>query len=260
MRGFGRGSNLVVRTHAPLRRAITVAALVLLGLFALYFAYELGRYDAGYDRLAAAQQRTELEVTIERLSKANRELRTKLAELDTIRIGRAQERVELSRTIGDLQAEVARQAQELAFYRGIVTEGASPSGVKLQQLRISATEDPLRYRIRLTLIRSGRPDGAVSGSVLLTAEGELDGRSATLDLAALTGGKQRELPFSFRYYENFDQEITLSPGFRPERLTVEVRSNRKGIAPLTETFLWNVDGPRGALALEPTLGGDAPGQ
>ena len=60
-------------------------------------------------------------------------------------------------------------------------------------------------------------------------------------MPALTGGKQRELPFRFRYFENFEQEIMLAPGFRPERLTVEVRSNRKDVAPLSEAFLWSVD-------------------
>ena len=76
--------------------------------------------------------------TTDRLEKANRELRTRLAELDTIRVGRAREQAEVSRTIGDLQAQVARQTQELAFYRGIVAQSAVSLGVKIQQLRISA--------------------------------------------------------------------------------------------------------------------------
>ena len=70
--------------------------------------YELGRYNAGYDRQAVAQQRTELEVKIEHLEKANREMRTQLAELDTIRVGRAHEQAEVARAMGELQAQVAR--------------------------------------------------------------------------------------------------------------------------------------------------------
>ncbi len=100
--------------------------IVLLAVVALYFVYELGRFNAGYDRFAVAQQRTELEVEIEQLTKTNRELRTQLAELDTIRIGRAREQAEVARSIGDLQAQVAHQTQELAFYRGIVAQGAAP--------------------------------------------------------------------------------------------------------------------------------------
>jgi len=158
-------AKLVVRTYAPVRRLILGFAAALLGCFALYVAYELGRYDGGYDRLAAAQQRVELEVAIQNLEKQNRELRTQLAELDTVRVGQERERAEISRTIGELQAQVARQAQELAFYRGIVQQGAAALGVRIHELRISATEDPQRFELHLTLVRSVRPDDTVSGTI-----------------------------------------------------------------------------------------------
>jgi hypothetical protein len=234
-------ANLVVRTHAPARRVLTVLALALLGLFALYVVYELGRFDAGYDRLAVSQERAEHEVITDRLEKANRELRTQLAELDTIRVGRAREQAEVSRTIGDLQAQVARQTQELAFYRGIVAQSAVSLGVKIQQLRIQAAEKPGRYLVHMTLVRSVRPEDVVTGTLALAAEGNSAGQAANLDLGALTGSKLRELPFNFRYFQNFDQEIAIPSGFQPERLTVEVRSTRKGVSPLTQAFLWNVD-------------------
>jgi hypothetical protein len=204
--------------------------------------YELGRYDAGYDRLAVAQQRAELEAAIEHLKQDNHELNLRLAEIDTQRIGWAREQAEVSRTIGDLQAQVARQGQDLAFYRGVGTQTASAGiGVSIQQLRIGATAEPARFRVHLTLVRSVRADDVVNGSAVLELEGEAQGREESLGLAALTAGAQRELPYSFRYYQNLDQEITIPAGVRPERLNIEVRSNRKGIAPLSQTFMWNVD-------------------
>lgn len=234
--------NVVVRTYAPARRLLSAIAFTLLGVFALYVVYELGRFDAGYDRLAVSQERAEHEVQVDRLEKANRELRTKFAELDTIRIGRAREQAEVSRTIGDLQAQVARQAQELAFYRGIVAQSAVSAGVKIQQLRVLAAEKPGRYRVRLTLVRSVRPDDVAAGTLVIAAEGTSGtGQPSSLDLAALTAGKVRELPFNFRYFQNLEPEIALPSGFQPERLTVELRSSRKGVSPLTQTFLWTVD-------------------
>ena len=105
MRSSDGRPNLVIRSHSPTRRLIFIGAILLIAALALYIVYEYGRFNAGYDRLAAAQQRTELEVEIERLNKSNRELRTHLAELDTIRIGRAREQAEVTRTISDLQDE-----------------------------------------------------------------------------------------------------------------------------------------------------------
>jgi hypothetical protein len=217
------------------------AAFVVIGLFALYVVYELGRYDAGYDRLAVSQERTDLEVKIEGLEKTNRELRAKLAELDTIRVGRNQERAEFARTVGELQAQVARQTQDLAFYRGIVSPSTATVGVKIQQLRIAPGLAVNTFRVRMTLTQSGRPDEAVKGAVTLKVDGDSSGSPSSLDYSALTGGKESEHPFNFKYFENFDQEVTLPEGFRPERLTVEVDSDRKGITPLTQSFLWRVD-------------------
>lgn len=234
--------RFVIRTHAPMRRRLILGGALLLAVMGAYILYELGRFDAGYDRLAVAQERRQLEVTIERLEKTNQALRTRLAELETIRISRNRERSEVARTIGELQAQVAQQTQELAFYRGIVTQGPDAPELKIQQLRIVATEVPGRFRVRLTIVHMARPERSVSGAMVLQVEGDAagEGGAASLDHEKLTG-KGREQPFSFRYFESFDQEVVIPEGFRPERLTVEVRSSRKGMAPLRQSFLWRVD-------------------
>jgi hypothetical protein len=236
--------SLVIRTHAPARRLIIFSILAVIAAFAFYIVYEFGRFNAGYDRMEAAQQRTELEVEIERLTKSNRELRTQLAELDTIRIGRAREQAEVTRTIGDLQAQVARQTQELAFYRGIVAQSAAAVGVKVQQVHITAAAGakPDRYSLHIALVRSVRPDTVAIGSLALSVDGtSADGKPATLDQAALTAGRQHELPFNFRYFQNVDEDVALPKGFKPEHVAIEVRSNKKDVAPASQSFPWSVD-------------------
>jgi len=241
MLGKHDGAPRVVRQRTSGLRAALLIAGMLSGAFALYVVYELGRYNAGYDRQAEAQQRTELEVQIEHLEKANREMRTRLAELDTLRVGRAREQAAVARTMGDLQAQVARQSQELAFYRGVVAQGAASVGVKIEQLRITAGARPASYIVHMSLVRSGRADTAATGSVQMSLDGSVAGGARTLDLATLTAGRQRELRYNFRYLESFDQELAVPPGFKPERLNVEVSSGRRDVAPLSQTFLWSVE-------------------
>jgi hypothetical protein len=136
---------------------------------------------------------------------------------------------------------VGRLNQELAFYRGVVTQGANAAEVKIQQLRIAATDASDKFRVKLTLVQPVRPDSVVSGSVVFAVEGMREGKTERVDLAALTAGKQRELPFTFRYLENIDQEITLPPGLKPEQLTVEIRSSKRGVTPLQQSLIWNVE-------------------
>jgi hypothetical protein len=242
MRSSDGRPNLVIRSHSPARRLVLVGVIALLAGFALYVVYELGRYNAGYDRLEVAQQRTELDVEIERLGKSNRELRTQLAELDTIRIGRAREQAEVTRTIGDLQTQVARQTQELAFYRGIVAQGATAVGVKAQTVHITTSTKTQHFRMHIALVRSVRPDSVAIGSIALSVDGSTaDGKPATLDLPALTPAKQKDLPFNFQYFENLDQDVVLPAGFKAEKLELEVRSNKKDVAPASQSFPWTVD-------------------
>ena len=241
MLGRESGAPRVVRSARSAVRAALIVAGVLLGVFALYVVYELGRYNAGYDRQAVSQQRTELEVRIEHLERANRELRTRLAESDTVGAGRAREQAETARSIGDLQAQVARQSQELAFYRGVVAQGAASLGVKIEQLRITAGQPPGTYFVHMSLVRSGRADAPATGTVQLSLDGSAAEGARTLDLAALTAGRQRELRYNFRYLQTFDQQLTVPPTFKPERLNVEVSSGRRDVAPLSQTFVWSVE-------------------
>jgi hypothetical protein len=235
------GAPRVVRQRAPALHIALVTATVLIGLFALYVVYELGRYDAGYDRQAVAQQRTELEVKIEHLEADNRQMRTKLAELDTIRVGRAREQAEVARAMGDLQAQIARQSQELAFYRGVVAQGAAPLGVKIDQLHITPGVRPATFIVHVSLVRSGRADTTAAGTIELTLEGTTDGAPKSLDLPALTAGKVHEMRYSFRYLQSLEQELMVPLAFKPDQLSVEVQSSRHDIVPLSQTFLWTVE-------------------
>ena len=240
MLGKNDGAPLVVRQRAPALRWTLLGAAVLVGLFAFYVVYELGRYDAGYDRQAVAQQRTELEVQIEHLENTNREMRTKLAELDTIRVGRAHEQAEVARAMGDLQAQVARQSQELAFYRGVVAQGAAPLGVKIEQLRVTAGTPRHLHR------------APVAGA--LRARREL-GRGHRAAQSRWHRRRRRQVARSRRPHRRQGARAALQlpllpdprPGdqvplaFKPEQLSVEVQASRQDIAPLSQTFLWNVE-------------------
>jgi cell division protein FtsB len=237
----GLPPKLVVTTYAPTRRMITVVLLLLLVAGGVYGMFEFGRYSAGFDSLAALKQRAALRAEIEAYQASISELRAKIAQLESSTVGQTREREEVQRTIGDLQAQVARANQELAFFRGIVTQNANSAEVKIQQARMVATAAANKFRIRVTLVQPMKPDTVVSGVVVLSVDGELDGKPGRADFATLSGGKKREIPFTFRYLENIEEEITMPPGMKPEQLLVEVRSNRRGSAPVQQSYVWTVD-------------------
>jgi hypothetical protein len=237
----GLPPKLVVTTYAPTRRWITAIVLVLLVAGGVYGMFEFGRYRAGYDVVAGLKQQAALQKTIDTQEATISELRAKVAQLESSTVGQTREREEVQRTIGDLQAQVARANQELAFFRGIVTQNANSAEVKIQQARMVSTSTANKFRVRVTLVQPMKPDTVVSGVVVLSVDGEVDGKPGRADFATLSGGKRREIPFTFRYLENIEEEITMPPGMKPEQLLVEVRSNRRGSAPVQQSYVWSVD-------------------
>jgi hypothetical protein len=237
----GLPPKLVVTTYAPTRRWVTIVLLVLLIAGGIYGMFEFGRYRAGFDAPNAWKERHKLEAEIEAREATIQELRAKVAQLESSTVGQTREREEVQRTIGDLQAQVARANQELAFFRGIVTQNANSAEVKIQQARMVATAAANKFRIRVSLVQPMKPDTVVSGVVILSVDGEVDGKPGRADFATLSGGKRREIPFTFRFLENIEEEITLPPGMKPEQLLVEVRSNRRGAAPVQQSYVWSVD-------------------
>lgn len=233
--------RLVIRTYAPLRRWLVIGGSSLLGILLLYVAFESGRGSAGSAGRVAQELRAGLEQRVAELEAANHELRLKLASQEMSQAGQGRERAELAQTIGELQAQVARQAQDLAFYRGLAGDAAAAPPVRIQQFRVVALGTPGRYALRLILGRPVRPEDVVNGTLALTIEGTQNDKPATLDLAALTSGQQRELRFSYRYLQTFDQPFDLPANFKPERSTLEVRVARKGVEPVRQTFLWSLE-------------------
>jgi hypothetical protein len=237
--------ELVIRPHAPLRRLILTVALIVLGLAGLYVAFELGRYSAGYNIIAAVRQRAQLQSSIAHLKASNTALRGRLIELNTMAAGHAREDQVVARTIGDLQAQVARQTEELAFYQAVVAEGAPAIGLRVGTVRLSSAKPAGHFLVHISLVRAGKTAGMTSGTVSFSVDGQdPGGKATTLDSQALADGGAADVPYNFRYYQELDQTVALPPGFRPAHLTVEVASSHKDVAPLSQSFPWSaVDVP-----------------
>lgn len=234
--------KLVVRTYAPARRWIMLSLSVLLGAMALYVAFELGRYKAGYDAMQAAGERDALQSQIDQLRRTEQEMRVQLTAADEARVAEVRERSEVARSIGELQAQIERQQQDVEFYRGLVPQPRpqDTAVVGVQQFHVVPLVGGQKFALRFSLNRLQRPGEATSGTLAITVDGTRDTAPVSEDLAALTGGKN-ELSFNFRYTSSIEQVVTLPADFKPDRVTIEVRPQGKGVAPYRRTFVWSVD-------------------
>lgn len=233
--------RLVVRTHAPLRRWLLIGGIVVLGIIGVLVAFEWGRDNAGFDGRAARLQRSELHDELDALESENRQLRLKVASLETERTGSVRERTELGKSIADLQADNARLTTDLAFYRSVAGDTTPNDLLKIQQFRVTRSAGQNQYLLRLVLARPLGKEDAINGTIRMTFEGTTAATPVNLDLSSVSGVSSGQLSFNYRYSQTIEQPIQLPAGFTPVRTSVEISPARKGVNPVRTSFIWTVE-------------------
>jgi len=231
-----------------LRIALVVLAALALG----YAGFEIGRSSAGYFAAKAMIERLELGKRNQALEEENKALRHRAAVAEVGQRVDRQAQSDAQHMMGELQAETARQKQELQFYRGLVARQFGAGTLRVQELRIRPEEEERRYRVLITLVQAATRDTIANGTVTLAIEGQ-QGKAPltlplTLPLTDIEIDKRRQFPFSLRFFQQIEVPIELPLDFRPERLHVEYRLGRNP-EPSRQTFDWRVAGEGEAAAL-----------
>jgi hypothetical protein len=229
--------KFIIRRHTPKRTLLLRIATLLIGLFALYVVFEFGRYSAGFDRASASQERRDLQQVIVGLKGQIQNLHAQTAQLQTLQAGAAREHQEVAQEMAALQAQLDRDRQDLAVYRGVIAPSSSGTSLQVQQLRILAGDTANHFVARMTLMQGGKPDATASGDVSVRIVGELHGAAAMVD--ALGGAANGAV--SFRYYQAVDYQIVLPDGFHPASVQVTLRDSHSDAAAATQSFPWRVD-------------------
>jgi hypothetical protein len=150
------------------------------------------------------------------------------------RLGLAQERAAVAGELGRLQGQLARQAQDLAFYRSIATTTA-PAPVTVQQLRLQAGTGPGRYALSLVLGRPLRREDLVSGIATLRVEGLRD--------SSQVSQKILDFSFNYRYLQQNKLEIILPADLQPARLVLELRLAKPQVGVWQQVVPWTLEPP-----------------
>ena len=222
----------------PRWRRVWLAIPIALVVF--YGGFELGRASGGFAIVDSMLERLELRRQARVLSSENESLqhRVSVAEIGQ-RVDR-QAQSEAQRMIGELQAETARQQQELQFYRGLVARQFGAGTLRVQELKIRP-EEGRRFRVLITLVQAAARDNVVNGTLSFAIDGTRGGALVRLPLAEVEVSKRRELPFSLRFFQQIEVPIELPEQFLPAGLQVEYRQGR-GMEPARQTFTWRVEG------------------
>lgn len=250
---FGK---LVVRPHAPRRRAVLLAVAAVLGVFVLYVAFEAGRYDAHYRVLDSARGALSASERIRDLEDENARQREQLEAADVARRVDREGYKQVERSLGDMQSQIARLTQDLSFYRGLV-QPDSLVHVKVQQMQI--VPEGGQFRLKFVLMQTGKPEKEVAGNVALAIDGLMRGKPLNLSLYEVSPNRRGGLAYSFRYFQDYDEPVQLPVGFVPTRIQIEIHAAKDAGRGFQQAFVWKAQGMSLETDTGVAAGAGAPG-
>ncbi len=216
-----------------------IAAVLVVVAAAFWLGHRQGQLRAGHDAAASASERRALEAEVTRLESKISRLNAQVAEHEMARRLDREAYGQVERTLGDLQSRIARQGDDLAFYRSIVSPDDGVQGLRIQRFAVRPGTQQREFVIEVTLIQAMRQDSNVSGLVQVVVQGMEGARPAKYSIGQLLGRTDAQLPFSFRYFQTIQKAVTLPDEFQPFEVEVTVRSKRL-TSPLRKSFPWKV--------------------
>ena len=169
----------------------------------------------GHDAAGEAEKRAVVADHDQRLELENKRLHARVAELEMARRLDRDAYGQVETTLGDLQSQLARQSDDLAFYRSIVSPADGIQGLRIQRFEVLPGVAPREVQLKLTLVQAMRHESIVAGLAQITLLGVKDDVPARFSVGDLLGKPRAELPFSFRYFQTIEQTVVLPEGFEP---------------------------------------------
>jgi len=232
-----RVKKQIVRQHHPLRD-LSIAAIGLIVVAGSAYALYMEASDwAQEELLVLREERDELLSTVEVLREGNTALRERVAILERAQQveGKAYEGVDTH--LRNLQDEVLALKEEIAFYRGIVSDGKE-KGLKIQTFVVDKETSSGAYRFQLVLTQHLKRVKMISGTVKLNVLDDRNGRPKRLMLSDMSGEQASSLAFEFKFFQRIEGRFVLPDGFNPDRLQVQVVSKGKKPASVEKLFEW----------------------
>lgn len=238
--------KIIIAQHRPWRRWIivgSVTAAVLLGGWGLY-SYTRSHTVSDFER--AQTERDKLRLENRDLSQ---KLRAALGENQQLKDqaayqSRSQEIdgnacATVKQSLATLQGEAADLREQLGFYRGIVNPNLAQAGLRVFEFKVGPNRQAAAgtYKYDLVLIQAARHDKSVDGAIAISFEGLRGGSKQTLKLSDLATDGNKNLVFSFKYFQEFSGSFRFPEGFKPLRASVTLQG--EGTPRIDDDYDWN---------------------
>ena len=154
------------------------------------------------------------------------------AEMDQLALRSIKEQIK------QFQNERLEMEEELAFLRGIVSDGNNKSGLRVQKIKLEPGLETGQFNYQFSVSQVMSSDSPAKGRINISLEGLQDGQAAVLGLKELTKEKLRSHKMQFRFFQNVEGTLKLPAGFTPAKMIIEVQPDDKRLDVVTAIYDW----------------------
>ena len=212
--------EMIVKPRISSRAKLVVAVLVVTALvFAFGWIYNYGLSVAGFYRFSAFRQQEVQRDEIQRLEKANDELRVGLARAQrTLQMDQSAYQ-ELDRALKASAQEIVKLREELNFYRNIISPVDKKAGLRIQSLAIEPIGKSSQYRYKLVLIQALKHDRSIRGKARIEISGMQAGKDTVVTFPQAS---EKSIAVNFKYFQDIEGKFELPRDFKPRQVKVTV--------------------------------------
>jgi hypothetical protein len=216
---------LVITHHRPWHRPALVAGGIALIAVISWSMYEYGQSRAGLDFSTLEKENALLLQDNRKLKHDNKVLSEERAILQRDMQIEKQGYSGIRDSLMELQTEVLELKEEVAFYRSIVSPNESSKGLRIQSFKVKKTAGERAYHYKLVLTQVMKNNRVTSGHIVMSVEGVQNNATTSLSLDMVSPGSTQQLPFRFKYFQNFEGDLVLPKGFVASRIHIIVQSS-----------------------------------
>ncbi len=145
---------------------------------------------------------------------------------------------ELRAQLSGVLSEKAELEEAVSFYRDLMEVGSEAEGLRVADLALFSTGTPSVYQFSVLITQVAENRKYVGGDVTIKVIGLKDEQRQTITFSQDNAVVGYPLKFRFRYFQDLIGQLKLPDGFRPERVSIDVRQRNK--PPISADFEWLV--------------------
>ena len=212
----------------PKMSRTVISALILIALV-IYFgsviaAFYVGRLQISEQYAHTKKQLVDQTQRLDSLNQEHEALQDTLVQLKRQLHIDDSAYAELRKELEESNLQLAELRSELIFYQSIISPQEGQQGVRVQELKITPTQQSQRFKYKLVLIQTLQEGKELTGTVSFTIKGEHNGEVQTVRHPSSGEGK---MEVKFKYFQNLTGTLVLPEAFEPLEVRVDLAGKGK---------------------------------